>query len=61
MHTPVLMLTTSESETDRRAAGRAENLDFSVKPFALEDLVTRVRSLVRNGANAERRLTKEPV
>ena len=46
-HTPVLMLTARESVSDRVAGLDAGADDYLPKPFALEELLARVRSLLR--------------
>ena len=45
--TPVLMLTARDSVTDRVAGLDAGADDYLVKPFALEELLARVRALLR--------------
>lgn len=45
--TPVLMLTARESVTDRVAGLDAGADDYLVKPFALEELLARLRALLR--------------
>jgi len=59
LRTPVLVFTTSECEVDQRALSSEENFDISVKPFAFEELLARVRSLVQNGARMEMSESKE--
>jgi two-component system, OmpR family, response regulator MprA len=55
--TPVLMLTARETVSDRVAGLDAGADDYLVKPFALEELIARVRALLRrtavNGDGAE--------
>ncbi len=55
--TPVLMLTARETVDDRVAGLDAGADDYLVKPFALEELIARLRALMRrssvNGAGAE--------
>jgi two-component system, OmpR family, response regulator MprA len=49
---PVLMITAHDSDRDRTAGLTAGADDYLVKPFALQELVTRLRSLVRRPAAA---------
>ena len=52
---PVLMLTARDAVRDRVAGLEAGADDYLVKPFANEELVARVRALLRRaGAGAER-------
>ena len=46
---PVLMLTARDSVADRVAGLDAGADDYVVKPFALEELLARVRALIRRG------------
>ncbi|WP_020519329.1 response regulator transcription factor [Catelliglobosispora koreensis] len=46
-HTPVLMLTARDAVTDRVAGLDAGADDYLVKPFALQELLARVRALLR--------------
>jgi len=50
---PVLMLTARDSVGDRVAGLDAGADDYVVKPFALEELLARLRALLRRGAGAE--------
>jgi two-component system response regulator MprA len=58
--TPVLMLTARESVQDRVSGLDAGADDYLVKPFALEELLARLRALLRrsssNGDGGDRRL-----
>ncbi len=53
--TPILMLTARESVSDRVAGLDAGADDYLVKPFALEELLARLRALLRraHGASTE--------
>jgi two-component system OmpR family response regulator len=53
LRTPVLMLTTSENGLDRRVNSIRDSFDISVKPFELEELLARIRRLVRNGSHQD--------
>jgi two-component system response regulator MprA len=54
--TPVLMLTARDTVSDRVAGLDAGADDYLVKPFALEELLARVRALLRRASpDAERR------
>ena len=54
--TPVLMLTARDAVADRVAGLEAGADDYLVKPFALEELIARLRALLRrSGAEGERR------
>jgi two-component system, OmpR family, response regulator MprA len=46
-HTPVLMLTARDTVSDRVAGLDAGADDYLIKPFALEELLARVRALLR--------------
>ncbi len=50
---PVLMLTARDAIGDRVAGLDAGADDYVVKPFALEELLARLRALLRRGAGAE--------
>jgi two-component system, OmpR family, response regulator MprA len=50
---PVLMLTARDSVADRVAGLDAGADDYVVKPFALEELLARVRALIRRGGAAD--------
>jgi two-component system OmpR family response regulator len=49
--TPVIFLTAAASLTDRLAGFNAGGDDYLSKPFALEELVVRVRALLRRSSN----------
>ncbi len=51
--TPVLMLTAREQIDDRVAGLDAGADDYLIKPFALRELMARVRALLRRGEDAE--------
>jgi len=50
---PVLMLTARDSVADRVAGLDAGADDYVVKPFALEELLARVRALIRRGGGGD--------
>jgi len=52
-HTPVLMLTARDAVPDRVAGLDAGADDYLVKPFALEELLARVRALLRRTVNGD--------
>lgn len=51
IHTPVLLLTALGSVEDRAAGLDSGADDYLVKPFALQELLARVRALLRRPAN----------
>jgi two-component system response regulator MprA len=51
--TPVLMLTARDAVSDRVAGLDAGADDYLVKPFALEELLARVRALLRRTVNGD--------
>jgi two-component system response regulator MprA len=53
--TPVLMLTARDAVSDRVAGLDAGADDYLIKPFALEELLARVRALLRRAAPGEDR------
>jgi two-component system response regulator MprA len=53
--TPVLMLTARDAVSDRVAGLDAGADDYLIKPFALEELLARVRALLRRTAPADDR------
>jgi len=52
MTTPVLMLTARDAVPDRVVGLQAGADDYLVKPFATEELIARIRALMRRGAPA---------
>jgi two-component system response regulator MprA len=50
--TPILMLTARDSVPDRVAGLESGADDYLVKPFAVEELIARVRALTRRGLDA---------
>jgi two-component system, OmpR family, response regulator MprA len=54
---PVLMLTARDAVADRVAGLEVGADDYLVKPFATEELVARLRALMRRGAGTGQRLT----
>lgn len=50
--TPILMLTARDAVPDRVAGLEAGADDYLVKPFAVEELVARLRALTRRGADS---------
>ena len=54
--TPVLMLTARDSLTDKIAGFRAGTDDYLVKPFEMDELVVRLKSLARRRSGQSRRL-----
>jgi two-component system response regulator MprA len=53
--TPVLMLTARDAVSDRVAGLDAGADDYLIKPFALEELLARVRALLRRAAPGDDR------
>ncbi len=51
--TPILMLTARDAVADRVAGLEAGADDYLVKPFAIQELVARVRALTRRGRPSE--------
>ncbi len=51
--TPILMLTARDAVADRVAGLEAGADDYLVKPFAIEELVARLRALTRRGRQAD--------
>jgi two-component system, OmpR family, response regulator len=51
IQTPILMLTAKSSVTDRVKGLNSGADDYLVKPFAFEELLARVRALIRRPAN----------
>ncbi|MBQ3956482.1 MAG: response regulator transcription factor [Clostridia bacterium] len=56
LKTPVLFLTARDSVEDRVRGLDAGAADYLVKPFAMEELLARVRALLRRGAGEEHSL-----
>jgi len=54
--TPILMLTARDAVADRVAGLEAGADDYLVKPFAVAELIARVRALTRRGRGADERL-----
>jgi two-component system OmpR family response regulator len=50
VHAPILMLTARSAVTDRVAGLDAGADDYLIKPFSFEELVARVRALLRRGS-----------
>ncbi|MDR2356231.1 MAG: response regulator transcription factor [Clostridiales Family XIII bacterium] len=50
--TPVLLLTARDSVSDRVSGLDAGADDYLIKPFAFDELMARVRALIRRGTNA---------
>ncbi len=55
--TPILMLTARDAVADRVAGLEAGADDYLVKPFAIEELVARLRALTRRGRDERSRLS----
>lgn len=53
IHTPILLLTAKEQVRDRVAGLNAGADDYLVKPFSFEELLARVRALLRRPAEAK--------
>jgi two-component system response regulator MprA len=56
LRTPILMLTARDGVADRVAGLEAGADDYLVKPFAVAELIARLRALTRRGKGAEERL-----
>jgi two-component system response regulator MprA len=54
--TPILMLTARDAVPDRVSGLEAGADDYLVKPFAVEELVARLRALSRRGADSSMRI-----
>jgi two-component system, OmpR family, response regulator MprA len=52
--TPVILLTAFDGDGDRRGGLEAGADDYLVKPFSFDELVTRIRALLRRGNGAPR-------
>jgi two-component system response regulator MprA len=53
LRTPILMLTARDAVPDRVAGLEAGADDYLVKPFAVDELVARLRALTRRGRDAD--------
>jgi len=53
--TPILMLTARDAVPDRVAGLEAGADDYLVKPFAVQELIARLRALIRRGGQHDRR------
>src|SRR5207253_2320175 len=49
--TPILMLTARDAVPDRVAGLEAGADDYLIKPFAIQELIARVRALTRRGSD----------
>ena len=54
-HIPIIMLTARASESDRVTGLELGADDYITKPFALRELVARVRAVLRRGGGSERK------
>jgi len=54
-HIPIIMLTARATESDRVAGLELGADDYITKPFALRELVARVRAVLRRGSPGERK------
>ena len=54
-HIPIIMLTARASESDRVTGLELGADDYITKPFALRELVARVRAVLRRGSGSERK------
>ncbi len=55
--TPILMLTARDAVADRVAGLQAGADDYLVKPFAMQELIARLRALTRRGKRADELLS----
>jgi two-component system response regulator MprA len=55
--TPILMLTARDAVADRVAGLESGADDYLVKPFAIQELIARLRALTRRGKQADRLLS----
>jgi two-component system response regulator MprA len=55
--TPILMLTARDAVADRVAGLEAGADDYLVKPFAIQELIARLRALTRRGKTSDDRLS----
>lgn len=58
IHTPILLLTAKDQVRDRVAGLNAGADDYLVKPFSFEELLARVRALLRRPAEAKTNVLK---
>lgn len=58
IHTPILMLTAKETIEDRVRGLDSGADDYLIKPFAFEELLARIRSLLRREKKVERTVLK---
>jgi DNA-binding response OmpR family regulator len=58
IHTPILLLTAKDQVRDRVAGLNAGADDYLVKPFSFEELLARVRALLRRPAEAKSTVLK---
>ncbi len=58
IHTPILLLTAKDQVRDRVAGLNAGADDYLVKPFSFEELLARVRALLRRPAETKKNVLK---
>jgi DNA-binding response OmpR family regulator len=59
--TPIIMLTARREETDRIAGLEMGADDYVVKPFSPQELVSRVRAVLRRAGRSDRQRTEAPL
>ena len=59
--TPIIMLTARRSEADRIAGLEMGADDYVVKPFSPQELVSRVRAVLRRSSGAQQESNEQPV